>query len=190
MSTPTPVVLEDLIDSVSLINTFNDGIETQLVSPRTLGTQRITVAVVDDPLSPRLSEGTADTDVLNSLVDSTADFVTDGVAVGDYAVNSETGLSAAITAVTNLTTLVLGTTDVFIDGTDAYYIVAAADRGQWTQRFANGEWKRSGSRSGNDKSVAYFLPTAAAAAVVHEVVYPIAIAGIATYPPITSAETA
>lgn len=188
MSTPTPVVLEDLINSVSDINTFNDGIKTQLVSPRNLGTQRITVAVVDDPLAPRAEEGVADADVLNKLSASAADF--SDVAVGDYAVNSETGASAAVTVVDSGTLLTLGTSDIFPDGDEAFYIVKVSDRGQWTQRFAGGEWRRSGSRTGNDKSVAYFLETAAAAAVVHQIVYPILIAAIATYPPITSAETA
>lgn len=187
---PTPVTLEDLINSVSNVNAFNDGVETQESSPRVLGTQRVTVKVVDDPLAPRTSEGTADSDVLNSLVDSAADFVTDGVAVGDYAVNTETGVSAAISAVTDLNTLVLGTTDAFPDGDEVYYIVAAADMGQWTQRDAGGEWKRSGSRDGNDESAAYYLPVAGAAVLVHQVVYPILIANIGTYPPITSAETA
>ena len=46
---PTPVTLEDLINESSDINTFNNGVKTQLVSPRTTGTDIITVEVTDDP---------------------------------------------------------------------------------------------------------------------------------------------
>ena len=185
---PTPVTLEDLIDETAKINLFNDGIETQAVSPRVLGPQRVTVQVTDDPLSPRVSSGTCDADVLNSIDDSTADFVTDGVAVGDTAVNAATGVSALVTVVVDLNTLTLAA-DICPGGTEAYYIIAAADLGYWTQRHAGGEWRRSGSRTGNDKSVAYVLPVNTNSCLVHAIVYPIALAAIGTYPPITSAET-
>ena len=46
---PTPETLEDLIDNSSDINTFNDGIVAQADSPRTTGTDIITVEVTDDP---------------------------------------------------------------------------------------------------------------------------------------------
>lgn len=172
MALPTPVLLETLMDATAEINLFNDGIETQAVSPRTLGTQRVTVQVKDDPLSPRLVESVADADVLNSVSDSAATFVTDGVAVGDTVVAVETGISALITEVTSETVLVTGTTDLLPDGDEAYYIIAAADLGYWTQRDATGEWKRSNIKDGNNKLVAYVNPSDASAIVVDQTVLP------------------
>ena len=67
---PTPVTLEDLINEASDINTFNNGVKTQLVSPRTKGVESILVAVTDDPISDQIYTGTADANVLNSLSDS------------------------------------------------------------------------------------------------------------------------
>lgn len=188
MANPTPVTVEDLIDETSLINTFNDGIETQLVSPRNLGTQRITVQVTDDPNAPTLESGVADADVANKLSASGADF--SEVAVGDTAINTESGASALVTVVDSGTLLTLGTSDIFPDGDEAFRIVAAADLGFYTQRNAGGEWKRSNAKTGNDSGAAYVLPVNTAAVVVHSIVYPIALADIATYPPVTSAETA
>lgn len=187
MSTPTPVTVENLIDETSLINTFNDGVETQLVSPRQLGTQRITVQVTDDPLAPTLTSGTADADVLNKLSASGADF--SAVAVGDTAINTVSGASALVTVVDSGVLLTLAS-DIFPAGTSTFRIVAAADLGYYTQRNGGGEWKRSGSKTGNNKGAAYVLPVNTASVVVDSVVYPIALADIATYPPITSAETA
>lgn len=170
--TPTPVSLETLMDATAKINLFNDGVETQEVSPRTLGTQRITVQVYDDPQSPRLITSVVDSNVLNSIVDSAADFVTLGVAVGDRVVAVATGISAAVTEVTDLNTLVTGTTDLCPLGTEAYYIVTAEAGGYWTQRDATGEWKRSGSKNGNNKYIAYVNPSDASSIVVDQIVLP------------------
>ena len=183
---PTPVTLEDLIDKTSDINIFNDGSKTQAVSPRTLGTQRVTVQVVDDPLANVLvASGVATATTASKLVDSSEDFVAAGVAVGDAVYNETDDTFALVTAVDSATTLSLSA-DIMAN-TEAYSIREASF---WTQRDAFGEWKQSGSRSGNDAGVAYTLPVNTASTVVHEVVYPIALADIASYPPITSAETA
>lgn len=183
---PTPVTLEDLIDETALINLFNDGIETQLVSPRTKAVEPVTVQVTDDPLAPRVSEGVADANVLNTISDSAADFVTDGVAVGDTAVSKVSGESALITVVTDLNNVITGTTDLLPLGTEGYFIIAAADVAAsfWTQRDFGGEWVRSDTRTGNDEGAAYVLPVDTNAVVVHGIVYPIALASIGTYPPI------
>ena len=182
--TPTPVTLEDLIDSTSDINAFNDGIKTQEVSPRTLGTQRVTVQVADDPFAV-LADSAATATTANKLVDSGATFVTDGVAVGDAVYNDTDDTIALVTAVDSETTLSLSA-DIMANLED-YRVTAASF---WTQRDATGEWKRSGSRTGNDESISYTLPVNTATVLVHAVVYPIALASIGTYPPITSAETA
>lgn len=179
---PTPVTLEDLIDDDSKINLFNDGIETQLVSPRTKGVEPITVLVTDDPLAPRLITSVCDSNVLNTISDSAADFVTLGVAVGDIVVAVATGESAAVTVVTDLNNLITGTTDLCPLGTEAYYIIAADDRSYWTQKFGGGEWKRAGYKNGNNKLVAYTLPVDTNSVVVHQVVYPWELTDIANYP--------
>lgn len=181
---PTPVTLEDLIDETSDINAFNDGIKTQLVSPRVRSTDRVTVQVADDPYAV-LADSVADGTTASKLVDSGATFVTAGVQVGDAVYNDTDNTIALVTAVDSETTLSLSA-DIFI-ATEAYRVTAAS---YWTQRHATGEWRRSGSRTGNDKSIAYTLPINTASTVVHAVVYPIALANIGTYPPITSAETA
>ena len=185
MSTPTPVTLEDLIDETSDINIFNDGIKTQLVSPRNLGTQRVTVKVKDDPLAAVLQAATCDANVLNTATDATYNFETLGVVAGDSVIADVSGLSANVVSVTG--SAILMDADICPLGTEAFTVKKAS---YWTQRFAFGEWKQSGSRSGNDASVSYTLPVDTATVLVHEVVYPIALAAIGTYPPITSAETA
>lgn len=185
---PTAVPLQDLLTSGSKINTENDGIETQEVSPRVPGRyeQPITVQVTDDPLSYRIAEGVADADVLNTISDSTADFVTAGVAIGDTAVSKVSGASALITAVTDLNNVVTGTTDLLPLGTEGYFIVAAADLGFWTQETLTGEWKRSDIKDGNNVRVTYVLPTpgTATSVVVHQVVVPVAAPeDTGNYPP-------
>ena len=180
---PTPVTLEDLIDETSDINAFNDGIKTQLVSPRTLGPQRVTVQVADDPFAV-LADSAATGTTANKLVDSGATFVTNGVSVGDAVYNDTDNTIALVTAVDSETQLSLSA-DIMVN-LEEYRVTAASF---WTQRHATGEWRRSGCRLGNDVSIAYTLPVNTASTVVHEVVYPIALAAIGTYPPITSAET-
>ena len=184
MANPTPVTLEDLIDKTSDVNIFNDGIKTQLVSPRSLATQRVTVQVVDDPFAV-LADSAATATTADKLVDSGATFVTAGVEVGDAVYNDTDGTSALVTAVDSETTLSISA-DIMAN-LDEYRVTAASF---WTQRNGLGEWKRSNARTGNDSSIAYTLPVNTASTVVHGVVYPIALADIATYPPITSAETA
>ena len=53
------------------------------------------------------SSGTEDTYGLDQMIDSGADFVTDGVKVGDVVANITDNTYATVTAVTNLTTLAL-----------------------------------------------------------------------------------
>ena len=179
---PTPVTLENLIDVTSDINIVNDGIVTQLVSPRTKGAETVTVGVKDDVTSPAYHTGTCDANVLNSISDSSEDFVAAGIVAGDYAVADVSGLSAVVTVVaTGVLTL---DADICPAGTETYTIRKPT---YWVQKHLGGEWVKSNVRTGNDDSTAYTLPVNTASTVVHGVVYPIALAAIATYPPITSA---
>ena len=178
---PTPVTLEDLIDETSDINAFNDGIKTQAVSPRVRPTDRVTVQVADDPYGVLVDSAATGT-TANKLVDSGATFVTDGVAVGDAVYNDTDDTLALVTAVDSETQLSLSA-DIMAN-LEEYRVTAAS---YWTQRNAGGEWRRSGSRTGNDVSIAYTLPVNTASTTVHAIVYPIALAAIGTYPPITSA---
>jgi surface protein len=66
-----------------------------------------------------VSTGTNTSITTNKLVDSAADFVTDGVAQYDWVENTNTGERAIVTAVDNLTTLSL-TEDIF-KGSGAVY---------------------------------------------------------------------
>lgn len=79
-------------------------------------------------------------------------------------------------------------------GTDTVIVAVTDDPWEagayWVQKNLGGNWVRSNAKTGNDSSIAYTLPVNTAATVVHGVVYPIALADIGTYPPITSAETA
>ena len=170
--TPTPVDLQDLMNSASDINLFNDGIKTQAASPRTRTVEAITVQVKDDPNAPSLATGTADTNTVNTLTDTAATFVTDGVVVGDTAVNTDNQDSAVITAVTE-TVITMGTDDIFPAGTENYKVLPATF---YTQHDGLGEWKRSNSRLGNDEIISYTFPTAgtASSALVHTIVYPVA----------------
>jgi hypothetical protein len=65
--------------------------------------------------------GTADSDSTNQLVDSTADFVTDKVAVGDIVYNTTDLTQGTVTAVVDLYTLTLSG-DIFPDGNENYKI--------------------------------------------------------------------
>jgi len=56
-----------------------------------------------------------------TLYDSTADFVTDGIAAGDIVYNTTDSTESVVVSVTNLTTLVLQT-DIFQNVADAYQI--------------------------------------------------------------------
>lgn len=174
--TPTPVVLQNLIDAAADINLFNDGIKTQLVSPRDRSPEVVVVQVKDDPLAPSFGTGVANANVVNSLVDTTVNFVTLGVSVGDSAINTAAHTSAVVTAITTTTnpndTLVLGTNDIFPAGTEAYSVIPASF---WVQKFFGGEWKKSNYKKGNNKRVTYNLPTTGtvSSVLVHEVVYPV-----------------
>lgn len=179
--TPTPVVLQDLLTAGADINLFNDGVKTQLVSPRTKGWEPITVQVVDDPLSPNVSAGTADGTTASKLVDSTADFVTDAVEVGDAVINTTDLTYALVTAVDSLTTLSLDT-DIFI-ATETYRIIKPSF---WTQRDATGEWCKDDVKTGNNVRATYNLPTpgTASTVVVNSVVVPVAAPeNTGNYPP-------
>ena len=175
--TPTPVTLEDLINSVSLVNTFNDSVETQADSPRTTGVESITVQVKDDPTAPVFTSGTCDADVLNTLTDGSENFTTIGVEIGDTVIATVSGLSANVTAVG--TTTVTMDADICPAGTEAYTIIKPS---YWVQKFGLGEWKKSNIVDGSNALVAYTLPVDTASVNVHSVVYPWVIADIANYP--------
>lgn len=188
---PTAVELQNLVDVTAKINLFNDGIETQAVSPRTDTPQVVVVQVKDDPLAPSVSSGVANANVVNSLVDTTVNFETLGIEVGDSVINTANQDSAVVTALATTTnpndTLVLGTSDIFPLGTEAYRTIKASF---WVQKNAFAEWKRSGTKDGNNARVTYTLPTAGTVAsiVVHEVVYPVATPeDTGFYPPATNA---
>jgi hypothetical protein len=77
-----------------------------------------------------LTSGTADTDTADKLVDSSATFVTDGVAAGMFVVNATDNVIGVVDAVDSETSLSLradaragsSTTDVFPDGDEDYEI--------------------------------------------------------------------
>jgi hypothetical protein len=71
----------------------------------------------------QLSTGTTDATTTDKLVDSTADFVTDAVAVGDIVTNITTGKTSYVTAVDSLTTLSIND-DIFTSG-DLYNVIQA-----------------------------------------------------------------
>jgi surface protein len=68
-----------------------------------------------------VSTGTNTSITTNKLVDSSADFVTDGVAQYDWVENTTTGERAIVTAVDNLTTLSL-TVDIFTGTGESYEV--------------------------------------------------------------------
>ena len=177
---PTPVTLEDLIDVTSAVNVINVAATAQ-VSPRRNGTDTVIDQVKDDPLAPTFTSGTCDANVLNSVSDSThAGFIAAGVEVGDAVIATVSGLSAIVTVVAaNVLTL---DGDPCPAGTEAYTVIKPS---YWVQKGTGGEWKRSNIKTGKDASVAYTLPVDTNSTVVHSIVYPIALANIATYPPIS-----
>jgi len=183
--TPTPVYLQDLMTITADINLFNDGIKAQAVSPRNLSPQVVVVQVKDDPLSDALTTGTCDANVLNSVSDSSEDFIADGVKIGDAVVNTANEDAAIVTAVaTSVLTL---DADICPAGNEAYKVIPATF---WVQKFGTGEWKRSNYKDGENKRVTYALPIAGtvASAVVHQVVYPVtAPNNTGNYPPATNA---
>jgi hypothetical protein len=73
------------------------------------------VSFVD--LESERSSGTTDAATTDKLKDSTADFTTDGVAVGDIAYNTTDGTEAVVEAVDSATQLALSA-DIFISGED------------------------------------------------------------------------
>lgn len=182
---PTPVVLQELMDAASDINTLNDGVKTQAVSPRTRGVEEIVVQITDDPLAPNVAADTADGTTASKLVDSGADFVTAGVQVG-YAVHNTTdNTTALVTAVDSATQLSLSA-DIMISG-EAYRVIAPA---YWHQKFLDGEWTKASYKPADNERVTYTFPTAgtAANAPVHRVVYPVtAPNNTGNYPPATNA---
>lgn len=177
--TPTPVTLENLIDETAKINLFNDGIETQEVSPRTKGAETVTVKVKDDPLAPVIQAATCDANVLNTATDASYNFETLGVEAGDSVIATVSGLSANVVSVTG--SAILMDADICPAGTETFTVIPASF---YTQKHAGGEWVRSNIRDGNDAGVSYTLPVNTNSAVVHQVIYPIALADIGTYPPI------
>jgi len=179
---PTPVTLENLIDETSAVNVINPA-AAQAASPRKTGTDVVTVQVKDDPLAPIFASGVADTNTANHAIDATFDFEALGVVAGFTVIATASGLSANVLSVTGSD--ITMDADILPLGTEAFTVIAPS---YWTQRLTGGEWKRSGTRTGNDSSIAYTLPVNTASTVVHGIVYPIALANIATYPPITSAE--
>lgn len=179
---PTPVTLEDLIDETSAINVINAA-AAQVVSPRQRGEQLVIVQALDDVTQPTVVTGTADTNTVNTLTDSAATFITDGVEIGDAVVNTTDSTAGIVVSLTE--TALTFATDLFPLGTEAY---AVRKPTYWIQKRLGGNWNASGARTGNDSSVSYTLPVDTNTVLVHDVIYPIALADIATYPPITSAE--
>jgi len=72
-----------------------------------------------------LSSGTATSVAANELNDSSADFVTDGIAAGDFIVNATTFLSSTVISVTGATELVLSS-DIFTTIGNVYYIYSGS----------------------------------------------------------------
>lgn len=182
---PTPVNLQDLLTSGSDINTVNDGIKTQEVSPRVSHRywQNVIVKVKDDPLAPATHSGTTTATAADKLTDSGADF--SDVEVGDTAVNTTTNASAVITAIDSGTVLSVDA-DVFPTA-ETYKIIKPA---YWNQEELLGEWKKADIKNGNNVRATYPLPTAgtASSVVVHQVVYPVAAPeNTGNYPPAPNA---
>jgi len=188
---PTPVYLQDLMTITADINLFNDGINTQLVSPRTRAAEALVVQVMDCPLADSVSSGVANANVVNSLVDTTVDFTALGIVVGDSVVNTANQDAAVVTAIATTTnpndTLVLGTNDIFPAGTEAYKAISAVF---YTQKFGTGEGVRSRYKDGENRRVTYTFPTAGTETdtIVHQVVYPVtAPNNTGNYPPAANA---
>jgi len=175
--TPTPVTLEDLIDDDSKINSFNDGVDTQEVAPRTTGVESVTVQVKDDPTAPVFQAATCDANVLNTATDATYDFATLGVEAGWTVIATVSGLSANVVSVTG--SAILMDADICPAGNEAFVVKEPA---YWVQKFGGGEWKKSNIVDGNNALVAYTLPVDTNSVNVHAVVYPWELTDIANYP--------
>lgn len=78
-------------------------------------TNQDTQARKSNPFGSPVSQGVTDSTTASKLEDSTADFVTDGVATTDLVINKTTGEVAAVTAVDDLNTLSLEH-DIFVSG--------------------------------------------------------------------------
>ena len=173
---PNPVTLENLIDDDSDINAFNDGVKAQAVSPRTKGVEPVVVQVADDPFAEVLvASGAATGTSANQLVDSSETFTEDFVGTAVYNETDDTW--ALVTSFVDANTL--GLSADIMANTEAYSIRAAAF---WEQKFGGGEWKRSGTKDGNNKIVSYTLPVDTNTVTVHGIVYPWELTDIANYP--------
>ncbi len=71
------------------------------------------------------SAGTADTDIASQLKDTGADFITDGVLVGDLVVNTTDSTASEVASVVSATAVTLNA-DIFPDGDENYEIGASA----------------------------------------------------------------
>lgn len=106
-----------------LIKPYGDKIELFTDSFYSLDFYIKRVRVTCKSFAPKAS-GTNDTYLINNLVDSTADFVTANVNVGDVVANIPDNTYATVTTRTNLTTLILSE-NIFPDDPapgDAYSI--------------------------------------------------------------------
>lgn len=79
--------------------------------------QTVGVDFIDQMLNREvtLSDGTTDSTTVSKLEDSTADFITDGVSIGDQVSNTTDGTFAIVTAIDDLNTLSLNR-DIFVSG--------------------------------------------------------------------------
>jgi len=183
--TPTPVTLQNLVDETALINLFNDGIETQLVSPRTDSPQVVAVQVTDDPRAPTFASGTCDTNTANHAIDATYNFEALGVVAGDSVIATVSGLSSLVVSVSGSDITMAA--DICPAGSEAFTVIKPS---YWVQKLGFGEWKRSNAKTGNNKRATYTLPVTGTVStiVVHDVVYPVATPeDTGFYPPATNA---
>ncbi len=75
--------------------------------------------------------GTADTNTVNKLIDSTATFVTDGVAVDDWVRNVTDSTWEQVASIDSETELTLDS-DAFPDGNEEYYITTLKVDAHWS----------------------------------------------------------
>lgn len=178
----SPVLLQDLINNASDINSFNDGAKSQQIQPRATALATIAVQVIDDVLTPVISSGVANLNVLNALVNTAVNFLDLGVEVGDSVLNTAANTLAVVTEIITTTnpndTLVLGTSDIFPLGNESYAVRGSTF---WVQKQATGEWKQSKTKLGTNKLATYNLPIGGTVQV-HQIVYPWNIADLANYP--------
>ena len=74
------------------------------------------------------SSGTATSTTTNKLIDATANFITEGVSIGDLVRNTTAGTSATVSAIDSATQLTLSA-DIFPSAADAYTIESPNDTG-------------------------------------------------------------